>query len=301
MHKCESGDTNKTNAKGEYTCRVWDDVTFYIGNFPIGKAIVQKKITTPYTLFPNDIDTAINLARLLQTLDYLFEISSSDIINQVDIIEAANLKRDDNFGSAVSIDGNYIIIGADSYKNRGSAYLFKIDTVNKKANQIAKLEAPTSTRDDDFGFSVSIDTEYIVIGDKTGAAYLFTLDSNTDMVNKGEIFKPIDSKDNSFGTSVSISGDYIVVGADQNSTVGGKGLAYIYKINSSSSLSLLKTLEGDFAQSYFGSSVSIDSQYILIGAYGEDIGLIKENAGYAYLFQKESDTSIKLIKKNNGS
>ena len=68
-YTCESGDTNRTNENGEYTCKVWDGVSFNIGELQIGRAVAQKEAITPYTLFPNDITAAINLARLLQTLN----------------------------------------------------------------------------------------------------------------------------------------------------------------------------------------------------------------------------------------
>ena len=67
-YKCSSGDFFETNENGEYTCKIWDDVTFSIGDLSLG-TVTAKKIVTPYSLFPNNTLAAINLARLLQSLN----------------------------------------------------------------------------------------------------------------------------------------------------------------------------------------------------------------------------------------
>jgi hypothetical protein len=58
-----------TDSSGEYTCDVGDDVTFSIGTVTIGTIAAQSGIITPYSLFPSDLDAALNLARLLQSID----------------------------------------------------------------------------------------------------------------------------------------------------------------------------------------------------------------------------------------
>ena len=66
---CSSGASGVTNDKGEYTCNVGSNVTFYIGSLSIGTVAAQVKPVTPYSLFPNDYTAAVNLARLLQSID----------------------------------------------------------------------------------------------------------------------------------------------------------------------------------------------------------------------------------------
>ena len=68
-YNCSSELNGETNQNGEYTCKIGDDVTFYINNSSIGTVAAQAEPITPYTLFPDNTDTAINLARVLQTLD----------------------------------------------------------------------------------------------------------------------------------------------------------------------------------------------------------------------------------------
>ncbi len=69
VYDCSSGASGVTNADGEYTCALGDDVTFSIGDVLIGTATAQKEMITPYSMFPEDPDAALNLARLLQSVD----------------------------------------------------------------------------------------------------------------------------------------------------------------------------------------------------------------------------------------
>lgn len=66
---CSSGLQGTTNSNGQYICNSSDSVEFKIGNVYLGKTKAQIEFITPYTIFPEDNDAAINLARLLQTLD----------------------------------------------------------------------------------------------------------------------------------------------------------------------------------------------------------------------------------------
>ena len=68
-YKCTaSSATGFTNIKGEFTCLDTQTVTFYMGDLRIGSALMGKVIT-PYSLYKNNENAAVNLARLLQTVD----------------------------------------------------------------------------------------------------------------------------------------------------------------------------------------------------------------------------------------
>jgi len=60
-----SGKASITNDMGEYTCNEGDTVTFSLG----GSATASSGIVTPYDMQPDDEVAAINIARLLQSLD----------------------------------------------------------------------------------------------------------------------------------------------------------------------------------------------------------------------------------------
>ena len=88
-----SGVRGATNSNGEYVCNVGDNVTFFIGSVNIGTVAAQTAAITPYTLFPNNVDAAINLARLLQSLD----TDTADAVISVDTVLEANIPTTTDF------------------------------------------------------------------------------------------------------------------------------------------------------------------------------------------------------------
>ena len=94
-YECSSGTAGVTDANGWYTCAVGDNVTFSIGNVLIGTVTAESGIVTPYDFFPADQESAINLARLLQSVD----TDSSDDIITLDTALVALLDASTDFTS----------------------------------------------------------------------------------------------------------------------------------------------------------------------------------------------------------
>lgn len=233
------------------------------------------------------------------------------------LLKASNPSAFDQFGFTIAIDSGTIVVGAyqedgsSSSDNYGAAYIFT-GSGNSWSQQAMLTAAGLGTGigiGDNFGYSVSISGDTVVIGaykedglddatqDDSGAAYVF--------VRTGTSWSPqaylkasnVGTSDN-FGVSVSISGNSIVVGAtgedgDSNS-INSTGAAYVFTRSGTtwSEQSILRATNagnGDF----FGSSVAIDSNKIVIGAKfenGDGIdGLDNNNAfnsGAAYLFER---------------
>lgn len=83
----------------------------------------------------------------------------------------------------------------------------------------------------------------------------------------------------SFGDSLAISGNYAVVGASSDDTVGtNAGAVYIYDFVGGTLLHSLFDPEAT-GSDYFGHSVGIDGDALLVGAYGSDT-----STGAAYLY-----------------
>ncbi|MEM8494339.1 MAG: PQQ-binding-like beta-propeller repeat protein [Planctomycetota bacterium] len=109
---------------------------------------------------------------------YLFDAVSG---SQLHKLTATDAEAGDRFGYSVAIDGTTAIVGAyrddDGGFDSGSAYLF--DTLT--GNQIGKLNADDAEAADQFGFSVAIDGDTIVVGASgddddgasSGSAYVF--------------------------------------------------------------------------------------------------------------------------------
>jgi hypothetical protein len=201
----------------------------------------------------------------------------------------------DYFGCSVSISGDYTIVGAhqddDKGTDSGSAYIFKRD--GESWVQQPKLLAVDGAAEDYFGRSVSISGDYAIVGaygnddrgSESGSAYI------VKRVGIAWLLQPrlltADGDDgNYFGHSVSISGDYAIVGAYGDDDRGSdSGSAYIFKRDGLEWLQQPKLLAADgTADDFFGYSVSISSDYAIVGAFADDDK--GDASGSAYVFMK---------------
>lgn len=82
-----SGTLGVTDQDGKFTCDINDSVSFKLGNIPLGVSVEINSgdVITPYTLFENNHDAALNLAQLLQTIDDDGDLSNGITPNPVHI------------------------------------------------------------------------------------------------------------------------------------------------------------------------------------------------------------------------
>jgi len=200
----------------------------------------------------------------------------------------------DYFGWSVSISGDYAIVGAnsddDKGANSGSAYIFKRNGTSWVQQQ--KLLASDGSADDLFGWSVFISGDYAIVGayrddDKgydSGSAYIFKWDG-TGWSQQQKLLPSDGAANDLFGCSVSISGDKIIVGAYGDDDKGANsGSAYIFGWDGTGWSQQQKLTASDgAARDYFGWSVSISGDKIIVGAYGDDDK--GDYSGSAYIFK----------------
>ena len=219
---------------------------------------------------------------------------------------------DDEFGYSVAIDGNTAVVGAPgSNTNAGAAYVFTKDS-DDAWSPAATLTASDGAANDEFGISVAIDGNTIVVGarqddTRNGAAYVFTKSPDSVWANdENQTYKRETAKltasdaaaDDKFGISVAIDGNTIVVGARQDDT--RNGAAYVFTKaddvawandsgeNHKEEAAKLIASDGA-ANDELGISVAIDGDTVVAGAHLHDIddnGSSILNAGAAYVFTK---------------
>ncbi len=238
---------------------------------------------------------------------YVFERSGSSWI-QTAKITASDGAAEDFFGGSVSISGDYAIVGAsaddDNGNLSGSAYIF--EQSGSSWSQTAKLTASDGAIEDYFGHSVSVSSDYAIvgayrdddIGDSSGSAfgsaYIFER-SGSSWSQTAKLTASDGAIEDYFGLSVSVSSDYAIVGAygdDDNSVSSGS--AYIFEHSGSSWSQTAKLTASDGAiEDYFGYSVSVSSDYAIVGAYGDDDnGVI---SGSAYVFEVPEPATPALL------
>ena len=155
---------------------------------------------------------------------------------------------------------------------------------------------------DEFGWSVSINSNYAIVGarhedagasdTREGAAYIYTRDAVTGVWGNEQKIEASDrASGDLFGWSVSLSGDYAIVGAyGKNSDTGA---AYIFKRGGTTWSEIKILTASDKASSdNFGFSVSLSGDYVIVGAYGKN-----SDTGAAYIFKRGGTTwsEIKIL------
>lgn len=218
---------------------------------------------------------------------------------------AADSAAGDQFSSSVSVSGDIAVVGAfaddDDGSASGSAYVFGRDEGGPDNwGLVKKLTASDAAAGDNFGTSVSISGDTIVVGalgdddngSASGSAYVFDRDEG-GVSNWGEV-KKLTAGDgaatDTFGRSVSVSGDTVVVGANQDDDAGAdSGSAYVFGRDQGGVGNwgqVKKLVASDAAGGdQFGLSVAVDGDTALIGSpFDDDAGPI---SGSAYFFERD--------------
>ena len=229
------------------------------------------------------------------------------------ILLASNIEATDNFGTTVSIRGNYAMVSAlyedadssDPSYNTGAVYVFERDS-SDTWNEIQILHASDMHSQMEFGKSISIEGNYAVIGAPRakacppsiacGSVYIFEL-INGNVWTEIQIINASDEYyGDSFGGAVSINGERIVVGAMREDGGTGSpdndaGAVYIFERNTAGVWVETANLHASnkAQDDYFGASVSIYGDHAIVGAYQQDGPAGNTNkAGAIYFFYRQS-------------
>jgi hypothetical protein len=198
-------------------------------------------------------------------------------------------------------------------------------------NLLAVLKSNTTSIDPRFGYAVSTSEDTIVVGDyyddnygsDSGAVYVFVRDG-TSWTQQAYLKASNPGEGDYFGYRVSISGDTIVVGAEgeasnatgvngtqTDNSASSSGATYVFVRNGTSwSQQAYLKASNTGRDDYFGNSVSISGDTIVVGAYREDSNATGVNgtqgngatdSGAAYVFVRNgtSWTQQAYLKASN--
>lgn len=199
----------------------------------------------------------------------------------------------EHLGYSVAIDGDTALVGtyAGDYAN-GVVYVYSRSAGVWPALPTSQLLAGDGSAGDYFGYSVAISGDTAIVGailddDKgfnSGSAYIFARQSGSTWAQEAKLSPSDGATYDQFGVSVAISGDTAVVGAyAADAPLFDSGAAYVYERSTWSSNYKQKLTASDgAANDYFGFSVAIAGNKILVGASGDDNPTF--DSGSAYLF-----------------
>jgi FG-GAP repeat len=255
-----------------------------------------------------------------------------------------------SFGYSVAVSGNTVVVGApgeasnatgvngngsdNSAQYSGAAYVFVRDGTNW--SEQAYLKASNTGVEDNFGASVSLSGDTVVVGAygeasnatgvngdqsdnsaRSGAAYVFGR-SGTTWHQQAYLKASNTGFGDSFGWSVAVSGDTAIIGApgEASNAIGvngnqsddsaiSAGAAYVFVRNGTdwSQQAYLKASNTDIPDRYFadgfGYAVAISGDTAVIGARYEDSNSTGVNGIESDNGAKDSGAAYVFVRRGN--
>jgi len=249
--------------------------------------------------------------------------SADDSFSFVTSLKASNARSGDRFGNSIAMNGGRIIIGApqqDSFSiseegddsaedmsGSGAAYIFDKDQNSNTWSQTAFLKASNADIGDNFGNSVAVSGNSVVIGASnedgsglgfnrdmesndllnSGAAYIFSTSDNENWIETSYV-KAIDAQENaSFGRYVAFENDDLLISApfQDQSPYTNVGQTYLYNVFEGQGY--FKTVFSDINPEddlKYGENIAISNTKMAFGISGAAESGI-ENSGSAIILQ----------------
>ena len=260
---------------------------------------------------------------------YIFEKDVNNVWNQVAKVVAPDRETQDNFGNAVSINGNYASVGAylegedengnNTISEAGSVYVFKRDTNGSWSFQQKLVPTERPNNSERLGSALDMDGDYIVAGApyadepnlSNGAVYIFKRDINDTWSQVDKIIAPDGILGEWFGNDVAIQGNRILVGSSTdylttNNIQNKHGSLYYYVKDATTDTWVYqnKTLASNWQDTEahnFGCSVDLDGDNAIVGDWISDeqdpiTSDVYSEAGAAFLL--EFDPTLPVLSAN---
>lgn len=218
----------------------------------------------------------------------------------IDVLVASDAEAGDELGYSVAYEAGTIVSGAigvaDAGANSGAAYVFR--EVGGIWNETTKLLASDGAANEQFGASIQISGDTVVVGARFGTAngvqggtaYVFR-EQGTSWNQIAKLTSSEVRDNNLFGEKVAISGDMILVSAPFNAWLegGSIGAAFVFHEGSNGweEVGVLRSpvpLFGD----YFGGSLSIHGDTVIVGNYAVP-GKVGARGG-VYIYRRVGNT-----------
>jgi hypothetical protein len=183
-------------------------------------------------------------------------------------------------GRAVSIDGDFAIVGAPlADGGEGAAHIYELQ--GGTWVQVASLKAPATSLTDSFGVSVHIKKRYAIVGAPggLGLAHVFENTGGNTWVHRAALEADVREMTDDFGRAVAIDTFYALVGAPDKYTKAGVIYHYVRNGNTWTRLTRFFSRYPRSNQQ-FGYSISAEDRFMVTGGPG-DLG----NRGSAFAYE----------------
>ncbi len=216
------------------------------------------------------------------------------------------------FGQAVAISGSIVAVGSGATVGDVD-YAGRVDIYDLSSPSptvpILSLVNPSPDERDQFGHSLALDGERLVVGawlDDTGAAdsgvaYVYDLGSLTPQVPELVLANPSPANEDCFGVAVAVAEDLVVVAAYQDDTgASNSGRVYVFDLGltNPATPTMMLSRPGAAVNDGFGTSLAISGSKVVVGVETADASL--DNSGSALVYDLSSPTpTVPLITLQN--
>lgn len=225
----------------------------------------------------------------------VYPVVVDPVWSEEDQLYASDAVANQNFGHAVAISGDTALIGTPKDDEEGylagAAYVFtRSGTV---WTEQTKLFAPDALIGESFGAAVALSGDTAVVSANMdyphGSVHVFVR-SGTTWTHQRKFIPAANTMGSDYGCALAISGDTLVVGMCRAGAGAAEaGAAYVYQRTGVTWASQGRLTEAVVvAEGYFGKSVAVSGDTIVVGAPG----LFGGNArtGCAYVFTRTMGT-----------
>lgn len=233
---------------------------------------------------------------------YVYKKNISDnLFYEIDNLTSSFSVIEGKFGSDVSIFGEFLVIGAPRENgNQGRVHIFKRNTTTNRFNFLHSIISETPEFAGEYGSSISLYGDFLVVGALgeddgdfgRGKAYLYKKNTSNDTFNLLQnISSPTQTFAGLFGTQVFLYQDYLVISAIGENSASGR--VHIFKRNTTTDTFYnISQIESPNAISGagFGTSISLDENYLFIGAPGENALFTGDGRAYVYRINSSNNT-----------
>ena len=206
-------------------------------------------------------------------------------------ITASDRSAGDKFGQTVGLGTNKIAVGSPftdpSGTSSGKVYLY-----NLSGTEVGIITASDGAANDQFGHSVAIGNDKIVVGAHTdddtesnsGSVYVYNLDGTGEVkINASDAAANVQ-----FGDIVAVGSNRIVVGAFRENA---EGAAYVYNLDGTNEVKIIAS--NSDINFNFGRGVAVGSNKVVIGAPRASIG--STSSGVVYVYDLDGTNEIMIM------
>lgn len=225
---------------------------------------------------------------------------------------ASDREADDEFGYAVSISGDRIVVGArfedTGASGAGAAYVFRRD--GSVWTQEAKLVSASPDSFDQLGVAIDIDSDTIAVGaigdddisSNGGAVYVYAR-SGTVWSEQAKLTVDSGGLYGVLGTSVTIDGDRLVAGAAPLDGASG-GAAWLFERIGTAWNEREQLFAPDFSINHldgYGRAVDLDGDQLAVGAREKQkVGIVTAGAAYLLDIDRDDDGLLNAVETDTG-